>query len=644
MKISAINTNYTKKYTIDSQIGSQIGSIMNGFESFNDIKNFEQGEFLLNLEAMAFYNMPKVSFKSSKHTDDKFTLNFSLNELQRRVAPEAFTEYRMLEVGAPEYNKLAQRDKKALKHLVKAAQQFDSVYLRQDNAHNLAFQKFIEKEAARGNKKSILTKKLFEAQKTITGKSVDSKPVCLAKNIEPKPGKGFYPEDMSPREFHKIITDMLRDGEDEEVRKILNQRTMVLRDGEKLKAVDYTEYFKEQFCEAADELEKAAYYTTDDDFAMFLKYQAEALRNNNPELDAKADKKWAQLQNTPLEFTIGRECYDDMMTPTISKNKKLSYLLEKHGIIPYTKDNLGVRVGIVNKEGTDYILKIKEYLPLMAAAMPFNDQYEQSISTNAAKNNKQTMVDVDIVSMTGRFGAYSGGISLASNLPNNDKLAIHQGGGKRNVYHRQCREAKYSDNMENILNTLVDKSQHRYFDVDALHDFTILHENVHSLGPKDGLEALGVYKNVIEEHKADAGALVMLDLLTKEGFYSTFKKKQVITSFLTAYVLKGQDFNDAHKRRNILQHNYFIKHGAVELTKEGKMKIDFDKVIDCAHEMLENAIKIQMSKDPLMAERYLEKNAVWSSELEKLSENLRNVDKRLNSYVTMPLAERLLNE
>ena len=58
-------------------------------------------------------------------------------------------------------------------------------------------------------------------------------------------------------------------------------------------------------------------------------------------LDAAADIKWATLQDTPLEFTITRENYDDNMSVTIFKNKELLTLLKEHGIIPVSKDFLG---------------------------------------------------------------------------------------------------------------------------------------------------------------------------------------------------------------------------------------------------------------------------------------------------------------
>lgn len=79
----------------------------------------------------------------------------------------------------------------------------------------------------------------------------------------------------------------------------------------------------------------------------------------------------------------------------------------------------------------------KKYLPTLADNMPYKDEYTQTIS--AEGDAKQTMVDVDMVMASGDVGEYRGGITLAENLPNSDKLSLTIGGGRRNVYHRQIR-------------------------------------------------------------------------------------------------------------------------------------------------------------------------------------------------------------
>ena len=431
---------------------------------------------------------------------------------------------------------------------------------------------------------------------------------------------------------------MIKENKVEEVKKILNQRSIVLRNNDELKAIDYTEFFKEEFFKAANELELAAKYSTNNNFNEYLILQAKALREDNPLLDCAADKKWAALQNTPLEFTIGRECYSDKMTATVFKNQELKKLIDKHNIPVYAKDNLGVRVGIVDPEGTSYLLQIKKFLPLMAKKMPFKNNYKQKITN---ENIKQSMVDAHIVQMTGGNGAFRGAISIASNLPNSDKLAVQTGGGFRNVYNKEIRQAKYANNMDKKIHTFLDESQHKYFKVDALHDFTILHENMHSLGPKEGLERLGTYKNTIEELKADMGGLVMLDELKKNNFYDEKKQKEIITSWIVAYIPKGPDFSNAHIIRNIMQYNYFIQNGGIKIDKSGKIKIDFDKINKCARKMLEDAIRIQLSKNEEKAQNYINKYTIWTDELNLLASNLKKIDKRLNSYLDAPLARKL---
>lgn len=585
-------------------------------------------------------NVNQVSFAGNNTNFNTFEYGYSTEELKDRLSPKKYTKWTLVDVDSDVYKNLNQGDKKTLEHLVKAAEAFDSVYKRLDNVHNLEFEKFLNLGISKGEPQAILTKKLYDGQKGIIGKTVSGQAVALAKNVKVMPGKGFYPEDLTEKEFHQILINMLEKEKVDEVRNILNQRSVVLRDNDELKAIDYTEFFKPEFSKAADELELAAKTSTNKDFTEYLILQAKALRENDPNLDCVADKKWATLQDTPLEFTIGRECYSDKMTPTVVKNPKLKAMLDMYDIPVYAKDNIGVRVGIVNPQGTKYLLGIKKYLPLMAEKMPLKDQYKQNITSS--NNVKQTMVDAHIVDMTGANGAYRGGISIASNLPNSDKLAVQTGGGFRNVYNKDLREAKYADGAEKKLNAVLNDSYHKYFKTDSLHDFTILHENLHSLGPKEGLEMLGVYKNTIEEYKADVGSLAMLEELKKQGFYSPQKQKEIITSLIFGYTPLGADINNAHVTRNVMQHNYFIQNGGIIFDSEGKMKIDFAKITECARQMLHDAIEIQLSKNEKMAKDYIEKYAVWTDELDMLATKLKSVDTRLNSYLYSPIAKKVL--
>ena len=53
----------------------------------------------------------------------------------------------------------------------------------------------------------------------------------LAKGVSERAGKGVYPQDLEKEEFHKILIRMMKEGKVDEVAKILNQRSVVERNG-----------------------------------------------------------------------------------------------------------------------------------------------------------------------------------------------------------------------------------------------------------------------------------------------------------------------------------------------------------------------------------------------------------------------------
>lgn len=597
------------------------------------------GEKLMKeLDKMSMINNVNISSKD-------YELNLSKEELEKRTHKDYLTTKKMLAVDAPEYLALSEGDKEALKHLVRAAVVLDKVNMQLDNPNNLPFKEYLEREIAKGNENAKLSKILFDAQKGVCSLDRESNMIELAKGVKMRAGKGIYPQDLEKEEFHAIIIKMLKEGEKDEVAKILNQRSVVERDGDELKAIDYVDKFKEDFEYMAEELEKAAETSTNADFNEFLKLQAKALRTADPMLDGYADKKWATLQDTPLEFTITRENYSDEMTETVVENPELKALLDEAGIVPVAKDFLGGRVGIINKKGTDAILNVKKYLPLMAQNMPFKDKYVQNISPD--KESKQTMVDADLVAVTGDVGEFRAGITLAENLPNDDKVSIQKlDGGRRNVYHRQIRLITSEDakeKMQKRLNAILNSELHKYYNDEADHWFTVGHENGHSLGPKSGTEGLGKYKSIIEENKADMVSLSMLDILTEAGMYTPEQREQIIVTYAADNMMTSKPtLSQAHRVRSVMQNYFFIKEGAITISPEGVLDINIEKMVPTARKMIEEIIQVQLSGDFDRGEKYVNDYFVWTPEMETMALNIRKVSKTLNGKVESPLADELL--
>ena len=570
-----------------------------------------------------------------------YEMNLSMDELKKRTHKDYLNTKKFLKSDAPEYLALADGDKEALKHLVRAASILEKINMQIDCKHNLPFKKFLEDEIKKGNEQAKLTKILFDAQKGVNAIDSMTNKINLIKGIEEKLGKGVYPEDLSKEEFHSVLIRMIKEGKVDDVRNILTQRSIVIREGENLKGIDYIDYFKDDFSKIADELDYAAQVSTNKDFNEFLNLQAKALRTADPMLDAYADKKWATLQDTPLEFTITRENYEDEMTGTIVENEELSNLLKQYNISPIPKDFLGGRVGIINKKGTQDLMAIKKYLPILAENMPFNNEYTQTINPEA--DVQQTMVDVDMVYAAGDVGAYRGGITLAENLPNSDKLSLTIGGGRRNVYHRQIRFISDMKKLQERLDAILDKEQQQYYLDEADHWFTIGHENAHSLGPNEGSEKLGKYRNIIEENKADMGALAFVDLLTELGMYTQEQRKQILVTCIVDMFAKSKPtMSQAHRVRTVMQNKYMYDRGAYNLTSDDKIHVNIEKVVPAAKEMLSEIIRIQIDGDFDKAEKYVKENFVWTNEMEIIAQKLQKVNKTLNGTLETELADKLL--
>ena len=220
-----------------------------------------------SLEALAFLGKTGVS-------KAQYQLGLSRDELLKRTNKDYLTTKKYLDVESSEYQSLEEGDKKALYHLVRAANVLNGVYMQLDNPHNLAFAEFLDNEIQKGNEDAKLTKFLFNAQNGVCAIDNNAQQIELARDVHELKGKGFYPEDLKPDEFQEILIKMLEDGEVEEVSKILNQRSVVERDGDKLKATDYVDKFKDEFNFMADELELAAQNSTNEDFNEYLILQA----------------------------------------------------------------------------------------------------------------------------------------------------------------------------------------------------------------------------------------------------------------------------------------------------------------------------------------------------------------------------------
>lgn len=542
-----------------------------------------------------------------------YEINFTENQLDD-ILNNKTRKIELIDKNFPAYQKLAVGDRLALDHLIKAADLINKIALRQDHPLNLTLYSGL----SRASKESTYARKtlqLFQSLNGVAGHNgVDPQPVEIFKGVHLLAGKNFYPADMSIDEFHKIILLMAERRKIKELKKILSARTMVVRNGDELKGIDYTEYFANDFSAIANELEVAAFHCTDHTFKDYLGWQAQALLQNSPDMDMLADKHWALLQNCPLEFTISRENYEDEMTGTIFDNPEIIKIIGSLDIDVVSKDTLGCRVGLLNTEGTERILKSKETLPHLASWMPFNETYKQP-GVSASNDVKQTMVDVDLIALTGDYAMCRGGITTAQNLPNNDKLSVKTGGGRRNVYHRQVRFSKDEERLKRLLDKLVDPDLHQYVDVEQTMGFVIGHENGHSLGPDSSYQnALGIYKHIVEEHKADVISVASIAELKRrfDAYKDVDLKKFYTTWIISDLLLRAEPvLSKPHRVAELIQFNYLLENKIISFDAQKKLHIDFKRIEDVLYRLLEDTIELQLSRSAEKAKEFINRWAQW---------------------------------
>lgn len=475
-----------------------------GWNKLFDIKGEFYSSFLWLFKMFRCINYTKNNKRILKMTYisiDGCRLALTTKELDEKVN-QKMIDVNLIDKDFEGYIDLCEDDKNALSYLVKAAKIFNDVFLKQDHEKNIFYRDVLKNNAHKNDDYSNAYK-LFNSLNGVEGlDGISEEPVEIFEGAKGAKGRNFYPSDLSVKRFHEILITMLKAGKVEEVKNILSNRSMVEYVSGELIGIDYTQYFNEEFTQIAEYIEKAAELVSNNDFSNYLYAQSKALLFKNEEFDCEADMIWANMQDIDLEFTISRENYTDEMTGTVFENEKLSKLLKENNIEVNGKDDFGVRVGIVNKKGTELILEFKKHMADIANLMPLTDKYEQKISE--ADEVKQTMVDVDLVYLSGDYAAARGGLTIAQNLPNDDKLSIVRGGGRRNVYHRQVRQTSDVVRTNKMLSALVNEDKHKYHNIEADHIFVIGHENGHSLGPDLSFKShLGNYSHTIEECKAD---------------------------------------------------------------------------------------------------------------------------------------------
>ncbi len=502
------------------------------------------------------------------------------------------SQYVQLQLGA-DLTHLSGGDRAALDHLVKAAQHIDSIFDLQVWRKNPEFKKRVD---AYEGPHAAEFKDYYRINRGPWDRLKDFEP--FVDHIPHPEGAGFYPEDMTKEEFNSWVK-----AHPDDLSSFRSLTTIIERHDKDLVAIPYSQAFGDQLAAAARELVLAADLTTDPTLAKFLRSRAKAFQDDDY---FQSDMDWMDLAGD-LEVVIGPyETYED-------------------GLFGY-KSSFEAFLCVANPKDSEALDKFKGELPFLERNLPIPDEHK-----NLDRGSDSPIRVADEIYTAG--DARAGVQTLAFNLPNDER--VREAKGSKKVLLKNIIRAKYDAVLTPISSVVLPQAERSHLNFDSYFNFILFHELAHGLGPGkitvDGretevrLELKDLY-SAFEEAKADVVGIYNLYALSDKNVLDS----QVVVDLpwtVVAGFFRAARFGvgSAHGEGVVMQLNYLIEHGAVEVTEDGHFRPvpDYFRagIRDLAHDLL----MIQALGDHAAAQNFHDKYMHLSPAMQKVLDKLKAI-------------------
>lgn len=410
-------------------------------------------------------------------------------------------------------------------------------------------------------------------------------------------GANFYPEDMSKEEFLQWIEDHPDDKKD-----FTSEFTIIRRENGKLKAVPYSEYFKEDLEKAANYLRQAAEYADNPTLEDYLVKRANAFLSNDY---YQSDMAWMDLNNHLIEVVIGPyEVYEDAMF-----NYKAAF---------------ECFITLRDPEESMKLAKFGNYLVDIEKNLPIPDKYK-----NFDRGSESPIVVAQEVFTAGDTKA--GVQTIAFNLPNDER--VRKAKGSKKVMLKNVNQAKFDQILTPIASQVLSEEQLPHVTFDAFFNHVLMHEMSHGVGPGfitvDGrdtevkIELKETYSS-IEECKADILGMYNIIFMIKKGEFPESFERETWATFL-AGIFRSVRFgiSEAHGAGNAIIYNYLLEKGGYVFDEQSqKVRVDFEKVYGALEELATHVLSLQATGDYEAARKLIEDYAVESPSMKILKDKL----------------------
>ncbi|MBP7126880.1 peptidase [Myxococcota bacterium] len=533
-------------------------------------------------------------------------------ELARRRAQFADVEITVDRSAVPP------EDLEVLRPLLKAAAVMDRIFWKQASEDG---RQVLETLRQRTDPLGRLLAEYVEIHRGRFDRLQDDEPFL---GVARKPrGATFYPEDLTVEEFEAWIAAHPGDRE-----AFLSPFTVIRRDGDRLKAIPYSEFYREDLEEASRWLLEAASKTRDPMLARFLRTRAEAFRTNDY---FESDMAWMDLHSGPpevsssLEVVIGPyEVYEDGLM-----NLKASF---------------EAFVTLRDAGESRKLEAVSGLMDELEAALPVDDRHK-----NFSRGKSSPIAVVQVIFTSGDTAA--GVQTTAFNLPNDERVRTAKGSKK--VLLKNVGEAKFRRSLVPIARTLLDPALLDRISFDAYFNFILMHEVSHGLGP--GVLALpgGGTTTVnlalketysgIEECKADVLGVLNALYLVRKGLLPREVETAMGPTYL-AGIFRSIRFGvaEAHGVANMVQYNWLREQGVVTWDAEGRLHVDLARYEESLRQLARRLLTIEAEGDYDGARRLLDTFGPMPEEVRRALARLSAVP--VDIRPRYPLAEVLLRE
>ncbi len=478
-----------------------------------------------------------VAMSCSKRDKLELTIQPDVAERLKQFAP--------VEISA-DISFLPDNEQKVVQKLIEASRYMDEIFLRQVWENNPAYRDALK---SRRDELGRAAYRYFLINFGPWDRLKDNEPF-VGKMPKPR-GAGYYPPDMTKEEFETYV-----EKHPDQADALKGLYTLVRRDGQQLKAIPYSQAYREWLEPAAKLMREAAELTENGSLRNFLLKRADAFFSDDY---YDSDVAWMDL-DSPVEITIGPyEVYEDAL---------FGY-----------KAAFESFVTIADPAESAKLAKYKSLLPAMEENLPIPDHLKN--------RNRGTESPIRVVDVVFTAGDTKAGVqTIAFNLPNDERVREEKGSKK--VLLRNVIRAKYETILRPIAERFVEAEQLPFLSAEAFTNEVLFHELSHGLGPgkivKNGrqtevrLELKDLY-SASEEAKADVMGVYNLFFMMQEGVLPEDMHKPVAVTYL-AGLFRSIRFGveEAHGKGVALQLNYLLEKGAIRYNERtGKFRVDFNR-------------------------------------------------------------------